>query len=347
MATKLLDTHVTNSDSDSANRSPSAHGSEARDHGKGDEGESMLLGAGDPAQLVESYAASEELLNNFLRLHPMLSMEATDAKVLSAVCAPATGRTELMTHVLPVVPKSYEDSMLRPARIDNGERSCALGRECLCAFIARLRFGPTTDKGFTGVEFLLPSEREAWRAGGGLPERTGKCLLCLRYFTTYCHVLAASDPTFYNALVRGTVRAQTHANATLRLNTDTDTGLAQLLADDSPVPSHACAVNCRDGYASSALLDVADSFANTRMGRETTMGAALWQPLVRFSSSTLRYQRDPDTGEPWIVQVGVGHDVLTHSETLGAGDASTLEPSNGRPPSRTGLSMAAMNGDPM
>jgi hypothetical protein len=299
---------------------------------------SPLLRDGDAAQVTESYASSEDLLNKFLRLHPMLSMEATDAKVLAAVCAPTTGRSELLVHVLPIVSKSYEDSMLRPARIENGERSCTLGAQCLCTFIAKVRYGANTDKGFVGVEFLLPSEREAWRNGTSLPDRAGKCLICLRYFTTYCHALATSDPTFYSALQRGTVRAQTHANAELNMVVDAETGVGQLKADGSPLPSHASAINCRDGYASSALLEVHDSLANTRMGRETSMGSILWQPIVRFSSAHLRYERDADTGEPRLVQVGIGHDVVTRADVAPLSDGAMAHPtdanheaSNGQP----------------
>lgn len=89
-----------------------------------------------------------------------------------------------LKHVqLPVVTKQHDDKFLTSACEAIGERPCVNGERCLARFIAQVRYGVDTKMAFTCKEFLLPQQYEEFKAGGGLPLRRGKCLLCTRYFT--------------------------------------------------------------------------------------------------------------------------------------------------------------------
>lgn len=80
-------------------------------------------------------------------------------------------------------------SPCRPPLENIGERACVNGNRCIAQFIAQIRYGPGTDMAFTCKEFLLPEQHKTFLAGGGLPHRRSKCLLCARYFLTYTYIL--------------------------------------------------------------------------------------------------------------------------------------------------------------
>lgn len=65
---------------------------------------------------------------------------------------------------IPVVTRAYEEAYMREP-IDSSERHCVMGEECECNMISR-------EDGFTGVEFILPNERQT-------PARQ-TCVLCHR-----------------------------------------------------------------------------------------------------------------------------------------------------------------------
>ena len=274
-----------------------------------------LLSEGHGASVGEKYMDGEACLNKYARLHPMINYEATNSDALAALTSKASGRVMTSLPELPLVSKSYEDTFLRPARLGNGERSCVLGDQCLCNFIALLRHGPNNKKGFVGVEFMLPEQRDKWQSGEGLPAIHGKCLVCIRYFTTYVYMLAASDPTYMESLRAGRLRLQTHAN--MSLSYDEKSG--HLLCGDQPTPGHVNAVSTVDGYLPSALLSVDPKFADRRAGRETQLSELVWKPFVRFQSTHYRYITDHDTDEKRMVQVGIGCDAFV------GGSASTLD----------------------
>ena len=69
-----------------------------------------------------------------------------------------------------------------PANTSIGERSCVCGTKCLANFIAKIRYGPNTDKGFTCKEYLIPQQYADFLEGKGLPSVQQKCLLCHRYW---------------------------------------------------------------------------------------------------------------------------------------------------------------------
>ena len=129
----------------------------------------------------ESYGADERALNDFLTLHPMLSFEATSQKTMQLV-AQMFEKSSVRVHEVPIVPKSYDDAYLRPPNTQIGERACICGDACICKLMAKWRHGPESTLGFVGTEFLLPTEREAFLGGQGLPPRRKKCLVCTRYF---------------------------------------------------------------------------------------------------------------------------------------------------------------------
>ena len=143
-------------------------------------------------QPEEAYSKDEEALNTFLKLHPMLNLEATSQRTLQLVSGMFEKATMRAENVV-CIPKSYDDQFLSPPRQNIGERECVNGKRCLAQFIAQVRYGAETDLAFTCKEFLLPDQHQAFLKGGGLPHRRGKCLLCCRYFLV--RMLRAATPT--------------------------------------------------------------------------------------------------------------------------------------------------------
>ena len=135
----------------------------------------------------ETYGDDERALNNFLRVHSMLSMEATNRATLQLVSS-MFEKASVQVADVPVIPFSYDASYLRPPNTRIGERQCACGDKCICLFMAKLRHGEDTDLAYVGTEFLLPTERETFLAGNGLPARRKKCLICTRYFQNLLYI---------------------------------------------------------------------------------------------------------------------------------------------------------------
>ena len=141
----------------------------------------------------EEYGADERALNEFLRVHPMLSMEATNRKTLQLVGS-MFEKASVQVADVPIIPFSYDASYLRPPNARIGERACACGDKCICLFMANLRHGQDTPLAFTGTEFLLPVEREKFLAGNGLPARRKKCLIYTRYFQNLLYIQVCYAP---------------------------------------------------------------------------------------------------------------------------------------------------------
>ena len=136
----------------------------------------------------EQYSADEKLLNEFTKLHPMLSLEATSVKTMQLV-ASAMEKAHIPVPEIPVVSKKHDDLFLSPPVTFVGERECVCGERCLGNFIAKVRYGADTDKGFTLKEFLLPDQLKVFEEGKGLPAQRQKCLLCSRYWLNYVYIL--------------------------------------------------------------------------------------------------------------------------------------------------------------
>jgi hypothetical protein len=149
----------------------------------------QLLGDAQGIGPEESYSRDEVQLNNFLKLHPMLSMEACSQRTLQMLSS-MFEKASVQSTDLPCVSKSHDDKFLRPPNEAIGERACLNGEHCLARFVAQLRYGVETDMAFTCTEFLLPDAHRAFLDGKGLPARRGKCLMCCRYFMNYIYILA-------------------------------------------------------------------------------------------------------------------------------------------------------------
>jgi hypothetical protein len=141
-----------------------------------------VLGSEAALSVEETYGKDEQDLNEFLKLHPMLSHEACSARCMDAM-GNLFHRSSIRADAqLPCVPKSYDDQFLRPANTRIGERNCVNEGRCMANVLASMRYGPESPLAFTCMEFLLPAERKRFLDGKGLPPRRGKCLLCTRYF---------------------------------------------------------------------------------------------------------------------------------------------------------------------
>ena len=236
----------------------------------------------------EVYGEQERALSQFLRLHPMLSLETTSHRTLQLI-ADLIKESDIPTKELEVVSKTHDDAYLCPADTSIGERPCCLADRCICVWLARWRYGEDTEYAFIGKEFLLPSQRTAFETNGALPPTHGKCLLCTRYHHTFLYRLARSDPTFKPS---ESIPLQAFGNSL---------GLVK----GESVPSHSSVVGDVDGYKQEALLFVDEAWSETHAARGS-MGTLLWRPCVKFCSSDYKYCKDPSTGTPRMIQVEMG-----------------------------------------
>ena len=285
-----------------------------------------MLTDGSGRSLDVSYSPEEADLNALVTPHAMWNLECLNQPTLQRLCS-LIEREPIKIPDLAVISKSYEDQFMRPAKENRGERPCVLGSECICKYLARIRYGPETDRGFVCTEFLLPVARDAWLDGKGLPEIHGKCLVCLRYFTTYAYYHARSDPQFGELSRKLATQKYTNTFAT---NTDTDAGdppaskrarasptcaggvatgdaaWHDARADAVALPTHANVIDSVDGYRREAALFVDESAANSAAMRTERIGAVIFRSVVRFRSGDYAYR--VFNGESRLVQVGIGVD---------------------------------------
>lgn len=249
-------------------------------------------------QPLDVLNGQETKLNDFEKLHPMLSSDMINPSIFAEL-SNALERQPIQLLELPVVDKSYEDQMLRPARTEQGERPCVLGEKCLCMFMARLRYGRNNSYGFVCTEFLLPDQRRAWLRGDKLPEQAGKCLVCLRYFATYLYLMIRNNSDYVQYMDR--FQAQTHESLQWH---DSHSG-------DGSVPSHAASVGTQNGYRREVLLHMDEQSMSCGGLREERAANFVFRPIVRFSSTHFKYVK---TGTSLrIEQVGVGERESVHS----------------------------------
>lgn len=262
--------------------------------------EDAQLGSG------EEYTADEQALNDFLELHPMLSLEATTSQKTLELVELITSSGNVVADDVPVVSKSYDDEQLRPPNVLVGERPCACDDQCVCMLMAKMRHGRSTSLGFVCTEFLLPSERETFLQGGGIPARRKKCLVCTRYYQNYLYILARTNTSLQLSNGAALLRTQTFQNPMLHDGTET-TYTQHMLESATTMPRNASVVRSADGYHPSVMLFVDEDFIDTsRAAREGSMSNMCWRPIVRFSSSHYGYRTDPD-GTPRLVQIGMAH----------------------------------------
>lgn len=241
------------------------------------------------------FGINEQALNNYLRRHPMLSLQALAPSSLQLIIKNAAN-APLRVKELETVSKAHDDLFLRPPKLEIGERPCSCQDKCLATFLAHMRYGPNTKKAFICTEHLLPSELAAFKDGKGLPKIPNKCLLCLRYFQTYVALLVRTDPNF--AVATKSIATQAYVNCTVSRDVDTDE-TNNLNSCMAPRFTSECSGN---DYPLSSLIfadEEALRIPEVR-GSEELMA---WQlrPQVRFQASNFTYHLD-DAGKPFITQ---------------------------------------------
>lgn len=254
---------------------------------RNERGEPSLLQERAGIDADESYGSQEYALSSYLKLHPVLSLESTSCQTLQLV-ADLVESTSIPTKELEIVPKPHDDEYLRPPNVAIGERPCCFGDRCICVWMARWRYGDSTDMAFIGTEFLLPSQAAEFKRSGKLPHTQGKCLVCSRYVTTYIYRCARADPTFRPS---ASIPLQAFGNA------------LGIEAGEN-VPTHASVANDVDGYRQEALLFVDEQWADTAAARGG-MASLLWRPCVKFLTTHYVYVKD-HTGLPRLLQRNVG-----------------------------------------
>jgi len=254
----------------------------------------------------EQYTNDEKKLNEFLCKHPMLNLEATSQKTLQVVATIFQNHGMCSPPLLPVIGKSYDDKMLRPANRELGERDCICGSNCMCTFLARMRHGPDTDLAFVCVEYLLPEEQQTFKSTGTLPIRRKKCLLCSRYFTSYLYYKSRIDVTF--KMENYSVTTQSFTNlVSCPVGDDERADIKEMSRTELEPLQSASAVLSKDGYKPSAMLFVDEEFHSSQGSRDGHMSPVAWQPVVKFVSSHYAFKKDSN-GIPRIIQVGIGVD---------------------------------------
>ena len=217
--------------------------------------------------------------------------EATSHRTLQLV-AGMFEKASIQSSHLPVVGKKHDDLYLQAANESIGERPCINGDRCLANFIAKMRYGLNTEYAFTCKEFLLPEARRNFLEGKGLPTRKGKCLLCCRYFTNYCYIVARSDPAF--VVGQSPLGLQLFCNPVTNLpNPPASASCPTTTAKPKPgdeadlqeaaktLPTHASIVSAKDGYKPEAMLYVDEDWAALRSARESNLGKLMFRPAVR------------------------------------------------------------------
>jgi hypothetical protein len=241
------------------------------------------------------FGENEVALNNFLKRHPMLSLQALAPSSLQLITN-AASNAPIRVKELESVSRGHDDLFLRPPKLEIGERPCACGEQCLAIFIAQLRYGPNNDKGFICTEHLLPSELTAFKEGHGLPKIPNKCLLCLRYFQTYVALLARTDPTF--AAATKSLSTEAYVNCVVPRDVETEE-TSNLNSSMAPRFVSECS---GDDYPLSSLI-FADEEALRNPCIRGSKDLMAWQlrPQVRFQASHFTYHMD-EAGKPFITQ---------------------------------------------
>lgn len=257
----------------------------------------------------EEFSESEKRLNEFLTLHPMLSLDATSGTSLKLVSEmfQDRDRARVDERDLVCIPKSHDDRFLRPPNIDIGERPCVCEDTCICKFMADFRYGEGSKFAFVCTEFLTPKQQAAFLHGEGLPRHRGKCLICLRYFQTYIYTLSRTDPNF--RLIGKHVSTQDFCNMVSRSGSDE---LQKFWALQPEAQHFFCEVGTWDGYSPSALLYVDEEYTKQLAGNKGPMATAFWRPQVKFSSRHYVFETRND-GQPYVSQTGVSSEASTNA----------------------------------
>lgn len=277
-----------------------------------------------------------EMVNTFVKMHPMLSSDIFNPSILEKLDG-MLERQPIQLRDIPTVDKVYEDGMLRPPETDKGERPCVLGDECMCVFMSRMTYGPSNPYGFVCTEFLLPEQRREWICGNKLPDVPGKCLVCLRYFTTYLYYMARNDAHFHETTKKFNLQTHqnptssaAHASSNKRVRFSIGVDAEELIetaesSDASPsssswhdghiaqqtLPTHCNAVGSTNGYRRDAMLFSDEKSLQAPSMRTMSCNSVPFHPFVRFCMSHYKYKLVG--GKPRIVQVNVGERDSNHA----------------------------------
>jgi len=239
------------------------------------------------ADADELYGENERALSNFIKLHPMLSLDATSEKILNKV-SEMIDDFSIACKDVEVVTKWHDDLFLRPANAENGERPCVNGEKCVCRWTAIFRHGENSERAFVCREYVLPSHQKVFESTGELPRTVGKCLLCCRYFNHYIYTLARNSPKF---CPKTPIQLQAFCNKIT----------VPRPIDDAP--SHSSSIGTDDGYRESVMLFVDEKWADVASSRNE-MAALMWRPTVRFNSSDYQFVVDSE-GVPRAIQINM------------------------------------------
>ena len=248
-----------------------------------------LLDLRDTPDADELYTENERALSQFIRLHPMLSLESTSERTLSTA-ASLVDSYALPTRELETVSKTHDDLFFRRPNADMGERACINNEKCVCRWLAIFRYGEETEKAFICREFLLPSQLKEFHVSGKMPKSQGKCLMCARYFTAYTYTLARNSPSF---CPKSCIAIQSFGN------------LIESKSPEDDVLGHSNAVGGQDGYRADAMLYVDEKWTDTAASRGP-IGTLLWRPVVRFKTSDYVFVKDSGDGMYRVIQTNVG-----------------------------------------
>ena len=230
----------------------------------------------------------------------------------------------------PIVGRAYEQSFLRPAVAELNERSCSNGpMRCRATILAESRHGPCDERVFVPAEFLLPDERDDWIHDGKLPETHGPCLLCIRYAASAMYIRAHVDPSI---------------DVVHEMASSCSSEQAALVRS---LPRHATYVGVPDGYDTSSILPISDTYMNSATFAASGIArAVVLQPFPRFDATQLRFVRGTPHGSgPRVLQLNSSAMHLNETASLKRtpGDATTAVPPLGRPaPERTMVTAVAM-----
>jgi len=220
---------------------------------------------------VSENGCVEEMFNNFVEVHPMCGAEFTSNAALDLLSKmPSKGKLPDVE----LVPRSYDNTMLRPANEDIGERPCVNDKKCWCYILSKQRHGEEDPRVFICTEYLLPSEKKDWRDGKQrLSGARKKCLLCTRYFMHATMLRIKSDPTF-------------HADMCGK----------QLQNFRNEVCKHTVGIESSDGYPQNRLLSMEDSMSDEPL---------IMYPVVGFNTKHYQFKLHEKTGQPYAVQLGM------------------------------------------
>jgi hypothetical protein len=145
-------------------------------------GSHALDGLTSEPDLNSSTAHADEMLASGFMCQLPTDIVRCNAKDIDSVARQGMVLEEISG---PPISKAWEDSYLKEANEEIGERCCVAAKRDMCQGI--LMAARTTFQSVVGrpmKEFLLPSQYKTFDETGALPAIHGFCLVCTRYLCT-------------------------------------------------------------------------------------------------------------------------------------------------------------------